>query len=241
MLYHLQTYLYFDVVHLLGQEDRLADFLGCPLPVSYSSAVGLLTAIIGGQRAVSSYMASDDFLEAFAAMVDGHASLQGEYTAREFFATSRMPHGIHESPQRIYAFLHRLFPLVQLPSTMVRDLVEECAFRSNVRRGLDVRLPRNALSTLPAEGHRALDSDWSPVSPTTGVGGSTEYYVMVFAHSKLCIVVPRPVKTVGGPYAAAIFLLACTSGTMDDLCSDRVSDTNNKINNYKQLAIRLFG
>ena len=228
-------------MHLLGQEAHLADFLSRPLRMGYSAAVGLLAAIIGSQRAVSSYMASDHFLEEFAATADGHVSLPGEYTVRDAFATSHLPHGIRLAQQRICAFLHRLFLLVQLPFTVVLDQGEECALCSNVRRGLDVRLPRNALSTLPAEGLRALDSDWSPVSPTTGVGGSTEYYVMVFAHSKLCIVVPRPVKTVGDPYAAAIFLLACTSGTMDDLCSDRVSDTNNKINNYKQLAIRLFG
>ena len=165
-------------------------------------------------------MASDLFLEEFAAVTDGAADVQAEYTVREAFATAHVLHGIHQSPHRTWDRLHHLFPQVELPFTVVRDLVEECAFCAKVRRGLDIRLPRQVLSTLPAEGLRVLGSDWAPISPP-GEGGSTGtgYYVMVLLHSKLCMVVPRP----------SILLFVCTYGTVDELCSDQGSEYTSEV------------
>ena len=110
MVIHLKTYFDFDVVHLPGKENHLADYLSRPVRVGNAAAVGLLAAITGSQRALTSYMGSDLFLEEFAAVTDGAADSVGEYTVREAFATAHVLHGIHQSPQRTWARLHRFFP-----------------------------------------------------------------------------------------------------------------------------------
>ena len=80
-----------------------------------------------------------------------------------------------------------------------------------------------------------LGIDWAPISPT-GEGGSTGYYVMVLLHSKLCMVVPRPSKTIGD-LCAAFFLFVCTYGTVDELRSDQGSEYTSEV--IKELC-RLF-
>ena len=240
MVINLKTLFDFKVNHVAGKDNHLADYLSRPAKISNRFAIGVISLLSSRDRCLDSYCRSDLFLEEFhcvsvAVVTPASPAEQDGLTARKAFQDAHVFHGVHQSAARTWSRLHELHPQVTLPFTVTRDLVEECAFCAKVRRGLDVRLPRHVLSTAPPEGLRVLGSDWAPVSPK-GDQGCTGYYVMVLLHSKLCMAVPRPSKTLED-LGAAFFRFVCTYGTVDELRSDQGSEYTAE---FTRLLCQLF-